>query len=184
MSDGDRVVGSVSGRKLTAQQAVKLFQKFWDSCGAEECGLAFGWDRPQQQLRRSETAYAFSSGDPLATVGFGTLEIDVNYADDNEAAFTCGVFPEHRRCGHWRAIVQWLTRRARRLGADSISQIIFLGNEKHHARVLHESEAGPWIYAGKVWYPNPYSYFVLPLDGSGSEEALFAARAMARRDGV
>ena len=163
------------GRKLTAQSAVKLFARFYDECGPEECRRAFGWDRAQSQVRPNETTYEFSivqvEPDPAVpdkrvVVGFGTIELNTHNADDTEASLVLGVFPKHRRRGHWNSIMTWLVDRARKLGADSASQIVFKENEEHYNRVRAQARPeGPWIYAGDVWYPMPgYGYFVHPLD--------------------
>lgn len=158
-------------RQLTAQSAVKLFARFYRLCGAEECLNAFGWDDgPQGQLYPSETVYEFSV--PGAVVGFGAIQLDAHRADDDEAMLTCGVFPKHRRQGYWRAIMAWLADRAKDLGADVASQIVFKANTEHYARVKRSAmTGGSWIHAGDVWYPSPgYGYFVLPLDDGGTEK--------------
>jgi ribosomal protein S18 acetylase RimI-like enzyme len=152
------------GRKLTAQQAVKLFQKFYDECSPEECLRAFGWSRPMPQVPPDWTVYEYSDGADV--VGFGAIEIDLHGGDDTEAMLVLGVFPACRRRGHWRAIVASLVTRAKRMGADCASQIVYKENVEHYERVMKEAkgEESPWVYAGDVWFPAPgYGYFVHPI---------------------
>lgn len=157
----ERKLPKVRGRLLTAQAAVKLFSKFWEACGPGECRAAFGWDRPRGVLHPNESVYEFRGEGSV--VGFGSLQINLRDADDNDAAFVCGVLPEFRRRGYWHAIAASLARRAERAGADYMSRVVFRSNAEHYERSIRESKHGPWVYAGDVWFPDAYGYFVLPL---------------------
>lgn len=168
---------ALTARKLTAQSAAKMFRRYFDACGADECRAAFGWDRPRV-VHPNEMIFEYSvdampdvpeprSDKFRAVVGFGLVEYDPRDYNDTEAMFVLGVFPEHRRRGYFTHIVDDLASRSRELGADTLSQIVFKDNDVHYKRVMKMAELGPWIYAGDVWYPAPgYAYFVLPLEGT------------------
>jgi GNAT superfamily N-acetyltransferase len=164
-------------RKLTAQQSVKLWRAFFDAHGAEQMERSYHWGAPPPVVGRDEQVFSFQdqvaprdgeSGDPAMTlVGWGSIQLRTWDALDDEAFLNVGVFPPWERRGYSAKIYGALIERARKLGADCASQIVFKENEAHHARVMRAAadEKSGWIHAGERWYPGPgHDFFVYPFD--------------------
>lgn len=165
MSETPRLIA----KRLTAQQAVKLWGEFYDAHGADQMHRSYGWDSPPQNLyRRGSRVYVFSV-DAGQRVGWGEIELRTWDALDDEAFLSSGVFPDQQRNGYGASIMQWLVRKAKTLGADFASRAVNKVNEEHYNRIMklaHTTGSG-WIYAGDVWWPPPgHGYFVYPFTES------------------
>jgi len=168
----------LTAKRLTAQQAAKLFAAFYEAHGAETMAKAYGWSAPDARaLRPGEKVWEFfdevdtpeQPGQHL--VGFGVCMLSTD-PDDTEAGLILGVFPEFQRRGYRTMIFDWLCAWAKSKGADYARMIVFKDNDVHYARTIEDSKSGPWTYAGDVWYPEPgYGIFVRDLDPEGTAEA-------------
>jgi GNAT superfamily N-acetyltransferase len=165
-------------QRLTAQQGKALLSAFYTAWGPEQMLASYGWRQIPQALMRGERMYAFMDPDVGEEfVGWGSLLLNTRDADDEEASLSVGVFPAYQRRGYRRAIIEFLSAKAARLGADRVHQVVLKTNAAHYARMRRECQdpGSPWVYAGDVWYPPPgYGYFVRSLreggrarDGSG-----------------
>jgi GNAT superfamily N-acetyltransferase len=163
----------VKAKRLTAQQAVKLWEEFYDSHGAEQMLKSYGWHHaPQTLYRRGMRVYVFTSHENNR-VGWGSIELRTWDALDDEAFLSSGVFPDSQRHGYHAAIMSWLVAKARTLGADFASRTINKVNEEHYNRIMklaHTTGSG-WVYAGDIWWPTPgHGYFVFPFTKEESDE--------------
>lgn len=170
----------LTAKRLTAQQASKLFAAFYEAHGPEVMARAYGWSAPDARaLRPGEKVWAFY--DPRAeglvapgsAVGWGICMLSATDPDDTEATLVLGVFPEFQRRGYREQIFDWLSAWAKSKGADYARMIVFKDNEAHYARTIAETKQdSPWTYAGDVWYPEPgYGIFVRDLDPEGEAVA-------------
>jgi len=175
----------VKARKLTAQQFVPLIRAFCEAHGMEQIKASYGWDAPSTTMFKGETVWEFSAttpakavfqapGAPLAgleprgevIVGWGSMHFNTRDAEDGDATLIVGVFPEAQGKGYRTLILDWMSARAKKLGATTASMIVYKSNDKHYRRVMKEchTEGSPWLYAGDCWYPAPgYGMFVRPL---------------------
>lgn len=183
-------------RKLTAQQAVKLWRKFFDEHGAEQMGNSYGWEHAPGNVRGGELVFAFHDtmvdesvtvqpmapnavmvhGEKSELVGWGSIQLKTWDATDDEAALSVGVFPQWQRRGYAQKIYALLLKKAEKLGADYASQIVYKDNEAQHARVMKDATENPesgWIHAGENWYDG-HDYFVYPFDKDERKEAIKA----------
>lgn len=170
----------MKSRRLTAQQAVKLLAEFYATDSPEALENAFGWTHAPETLRRNDHVFAFedqvtvdTEAPRTAVVGFGILELNTRDAADTEAFLSVGVFPAYRRRGYWHKIMDFLLKRAEKLGADFASRTVNKENEEHYARSIREaySEESGWIYAGDVWWPpSGHGYFVYLFDEKDRKE--------------
>lgn len=176
----------LKAKRLTAQQAAKLFEKFYEAHGPEVMARAYGWTAPDaRSLRSGEKVWAFTGPAPTpdypnmtATIGWGICMLSSTDPDDTEATLVLGVFPEFQRRGYRAQIFDWLSAWAKSKGADYARMIVFKDNEAHYERTIAETKKeSPWTYAGDVWYPEPgYGIFVRDLDPEGEAGAPDALR--------
>lgn len=157
----------MKARRLTAQQFVPVIKAFYDAYGAEQMKASYDWDTPSTRMYPGERVWEFTDPDahPL-TVGWGSMHFNTRDADQGDAVLVVGVFPEHQRKGYRVAILDWMAARAKALGAQTASMIVYKANEAHYKRIMREAhtEGSPWVYAGDVWHPAPgYGMFVRPL---------------------
>jgi hypothetical protein len=155
---------SLVAKRLTAQQGVVLLRLFYDAWGPPRMQASYGWKQIPRTLMRGERMYAFYVGGDC--VGWGSLTLNTRDADDEEGSLSVGVFPVHTCKGHRVAILDWLSARAAKLGAERVHQLVLKTNEGHYERTRREAESedNPWVYAGDVWFPEPgYGYFVRML---------------------
>ncbi len=150
--------------RLTAQQFLPLIQRFWEAYGPEQMKASYDWDTPSTRMYPGERVWRFEDGDKV--VGWGSLHFNTRDAEQGDAVLIVGVFPEHQRQGWRTLILDWMAAKAKALGAQTASMIVYKANEAHYKRIMREShtEGSPWIYAGDVWHPAPgYGMFVRPL---------------------
>ncbi len=161
----------MKARRLTAQQFAPLVRSFFDAHGAEQMKASYDWDRPSTQMFKGETVWAFSqpmlSSPPTEpVVGWGSMHFNTRDAEQGDAVLIVGVFPEFQRQGFRTQILDWMAERAKKLGATSVSMIVYKSNKQHYDRIMREThtEGNPWIYAGDCFYPAPgFGMFVRPL---------------------
>jgi GNAT superfamily N-acetyltransferase len=161
----------MKARRLTAQQFVPLIQRFWDEHGAEQMKASYDWDRPSTRMYPGERVWAFDQALPTVppeegTIGWGSMHFNTRDAEQGDAVLIVGVFPKFQRQGYRTQILDWMATKAKTLGAQSVSMIVYKANEAHYKRIMREShtEGSPWIYAGDVFYPPPgFGMFVRPL---------------------
>lgn len=161
----------MKARKLTAQQFVPLIKSFCEAHGMEQIKASYGWDAPSTTMFKGETVWAFYYDEPgcdpqLAPVGWGSMHFNTRDAEEGDATLIVGVFPNCQGRGYRTKILDWMSARAKKLGATTASMIVYKANEKHYKRVMREchTEGSPWLYAGDVWLPAPgYGMFVRPL---------------------
>lgn len=176
---------SLRAKRLTAQQAGDLWADFYEAYGPEVMEQAYGWESPtSRQIRKGERVWAFHDTAPTpiasimdqiaepggiafteyeARVGWGACYLSLDDPDDIEAVLVVGVFPDFRGRGYRLAILDWMAAWAKKRGAKYARIIVFAENEANHQRHHDEADRGPWIWAGDVWYPDPYSIFVRAL---------------------
>jgi GNAT superfamily N-acetyltransferase len=158
-------------RKLTAQQFAPIIRDFYNAHGAEQMRASYEWDSPSTRMYPGERAWAFSqpmlSSPPTEpVVGWGSMHFNTRDAEQGDAVLIVGVFPDHQRQGYRTKILDWMAARAKKLGATSVSMIIYKTNEVHYKRIMREThtDGSPWIYAGDCFYPPPgFGMFVRPL---------------------
>jgi GNAT superfamily N-acetyltransferase len=150
-------------KKLTAQQVAPMWRAFYETHGPEVMARAYGWEGPEcRPIRKGERVWAFFVGGHL--VGWGSALMNLSDPDDSSATLVVGVFPAYQGRGIRRQIIDWMSEWAKGKGAAYASLIVFSQNEKNHARHMREAlDAGPWIWAGDVWFPEEYSIFVRDL---------------------
>lgn len=160
----------MKARKLTAQQFVPLIQSFCTAHGADQIKASYGWDRPSTTMFRGETVWEYSvkhePADCSEVVGWGSMHFNTRDAEEGDATLIVGVFPLFQGQGFRTKILDWMSARAKKLGATTASMIVYKANAKHYNRVMKEchTEGSPWLYAGDVWLPAPgYGMFVRPL---------------------
>jgi len=164
---------AMKARKLTAQQFVPLIKSFCEAYGPEQIKASYGWDAPSTTMFKGETVWEFT--DSVRTVseevfdnlvGWGSMHFNTRDAEEGDATLIVGVFPDHQGHGYRTKILDWMSARAKKLGATTASMIVYKSNVKHFNRVMKEchTEGSPWLYAGDVWLPAPgYGMFVRPL---------------------
>jgi GNAT superfamily N-acetyltransferase len=160
----------VKARKLTAQQFVPLIRSFCEAHGRDQIKASYGWDAPSTTMFKGETVWEFTDWlDPKPTdgvVGWGSMHFNTRDAEEGDATLIVGVFPAWQGRGYRTQILDWMSARAKKLGATTASMIVYKSNEKHYNRVMKEchTEGSPWLYAGDCWYPAPgFGMFVRPL---------------------
>jgi GNAT superfamily N-acetyltransferase len=168
----------MEARKLTAQQGKALLTRFYNEWGAEQMLASYRWSTVPGTLFHGERMYAFYAlvpdppevNDKTATekaVGWGSFVLNTRDAKDEEASLSVGVFPSAQRQGFRVKILDFLSERAFKLGADRIQQLVYKSNETHYQRTLMESKrpGSVWIHGGDIWFPEPgYGYFVRVKD--------------------
>ena len=149
--------------RCTAQQSAAMLAEFCTAWGPERIEAAYGWKHVPETLGRGVRMYSFTVDG--VRVGWGIMELNTHDARDNEAVLSVGVFPDHTRQGHRDSILRWMAAKAKVLGADIASMIVYKVNEEHYLRCLREAKTGsPWVYAGDIWAPAPgYGYFIQTL---------------------
>lgn len=172
-------------RKLTAQQAVKMWRAFDEAHGREQMTRSYGWEEhPPTGLRLGEHVFVFGDhvdkGDGAVhaqptVVGWGSIQLNTKNADDDEAAVSVGVFPDYQRRGYAQKIYKVLLKRAEELGADYASQSIFTENAAQLARVMRLAShdkcgrgcdgdgSSGWIHCGSTWLPHTLEHFIYPF---------------------
>jgi GNAT superfamily N-acetyltransferase len=160
----------MKARKLTAQQFVPLIKSFCEAHGMEQIKASYGWDAPSTTMFKGETVWEFSDTTMLVQtspiVGWGSMHFNTRDAEEGDATLIVGVFPVWQGQGYRTQILDWMSARAKKLGATTSSMIVYKSNIKHYNRVMKEchTEGSPWIYAGDCWHPAPgYGMFVRPL---------------------
>jgi GNAT superfamily N-acetyltransferase len=162
----------VKARKLTAQQFVPLIKSFCEAHGMEQIKASYGWDAPSTTMFKGETVWEFSATVRItpdkedAIIGWGSMHFNTRDAEEGDATLIVGVFPEFQGNGYRTKILDWMSARAKKLGATTASMIVYKANEKHYKRVMREvrTDGSPWLYAGDVWLPAPgYGMFTRPL---------------------
>jgi hypothetical protein len=164
----------VKARKLTAQQFVPLIKSFCEAHGMEQIKASYGWDAPSTTMFKGETVWEFSDtyrlegedSDRTAVIGWGSMHFNTRDAEEGDATLIVGVLPYAQGKGYRTKILDWMSARAKKLGATTASMIVYKSNVKHYNRVMREvhTEGNPWLYAGDVWLPAPgYGMFVRPL---------------------
>jgi len=165
-------------KRMTAQQAVGLWEQFYELVGAERMEHAYAWSSPQKHVRPGERVWAFGDVVNLTAeeiserisvpggiapvverqiVGWGSLVMNLNDPDAIEVELVCGVFPSYQRRGYRVAIREWMCDWARDHGAVYAKVTVFKENKEHYDRCMKEAKnkATPWVYAGDEWYPAP-----------------------------
>ena len=139
---------------------------FFKECGLDEMLMSFRWDNTPIGARHGETVFAFylPINDPDNLVGWGSLKRDTSNKTIMEVVR--GVRPKYRNRGYADVMLKMLTDVAfRSMGADMLFRSIYDSNFAHSARNLAAAEKGsPWVYAGRVWYPDPYRIFTYMKD--------------------
>lgn len=157
----------MKARKLTAQQFVPLIKSFCEAHGPDQIKASYGWDSPSTRMFKGETVWEFADPAILnVPVGWGSMHFNTRDAEEGDATLIVGVFPAWQGQGYRTKILDWMSVRAKKLGATTASMIVYKSNEKHYKRVMKEchTEGSPWLYAGDCWYPVPgYGMFVRPL---------------------
>ena len=157
----------MKARKLTAQQFVPLIKSFCEAHGPEQIKASYGWDHPSTTMFKGETVWEFTRLIPdYPVVGWGSMHFNTRDAEEGDATLIVGVFPGFQGQGYRTKILDWMSARAKKLGATTASMIVYKSNVKHFNRVMKEchTEGSPWLYAGDVWLPAPgYGMFVRPL---------------------
>lgn len=151
-------------RRCTAQTAVALLRQFYDAYGSDQMDKSYGWKHVPDQLVPGERFYKFEVDGVV--VGWGSLVMNTRDATDEAASCSAGVFPQHQRHGHHRAIMDWLCAKGAKLGAVRATRIVYKENTAHYERTkrICQDPASGWVYAGDIWFPAPgYGYFVKPL---------------------
>jgi GNAT superfamily N-acetyltransferase len=154
----------MKARRLTAQQFAPLVKTFYDAYGAEQMKASYDWDSPSTRMYPGERVWAFE--DHVPGIGWGSMHFNTRDAEQGDAMLIVGVMPSHQRQGYRTTILDWMSAKAKALGAQTASMIVYKANEAHYRRIMREShtDGSPWIYAGDVWYPAPgYGMFVRPL---------------------
>ena len=150
-------------KRLTAQQALELWKKFYAAYGPEQMKASYGEEDPPTKIKENRRVWAFSDGDDV--IGWGSSQIDLNDAEDEEAYLFVGVFPQFQGRGYHMKIVDWMAAKAKRDGAKWASMAVLKSNTAHYQRTLKHAENGPWVFAGEFWFPHPgEGYFLLPLN--------------------
>lgn len=170
---------ALRAQKLTAQQAGRLMRRFYKAYGPDVMRDAYWWESPKDaSISGGEHAWAFyddallegmQTGKQHANgglIGWGTSQLQLDVADDDEAVMAAGVFPEFQRRGYRKQILDWMCDWAREQGANYAVTNTNNSNEAQIRRKRREAEqGGPWIYAGERWYPGPgYTIFVRDLN--------------------
>lgn len=162
----------MKARRLTAQQFAPLVKLFFTAHGAEQMKVSYDWDRPSTRMYPGERVWAFSDeraanpGEEAPVVGWGSMHFNTRDAEEGDAVLIVGVFPLFQKRGYRTQILDWMAERAKKLGATSVSMIVYKANEAHYKRIMREThtEGSPWIYAGDCFYPAPgFGMFVRPL---------------------
>jgi hypothetical protein len=163
----------MKARRLTAQQFAPLVKTFYDAHGAEQMKASYDWDNPGTRMYPGERVWAFETellpldnATQVQAIGWGSMHFNTRDADQGDAVLIVGVFPDFQRKGFRTAILDWMSAKAKALGAQTASMIVYKANEAHYRRIMREShtDGSPWIYAGDVWHPAPgYGMFVRPL---------------------
>lgn len=159
----------MKARKLTAQQFAPIIRDFYNAYGAEQMKASYEWDSPSTRMYPGERAWAFSHAEADGIdriVGWGSMHFNTRDAEQGDAVLIVGVLPGFQRQGWRTKILDWMAVRAQKLGATSVSMIVYKSNEAHYRRIMREShvEGSPWVYAGDCWYPAPgFGMFVRPL---------------------
>lgn len=152
--------------KLTAQQFAPLIRRFCEEYGPAQIKASYGWDSPSVRMFKGETCWSFSDIADDRTVGWGSMHFNTRDAEEGDATLIVGVFPLFQKQGYRTKILDWMSARAKKLGATTASMIVYKSNEAHYKRVIREchTEGSAWEYAGDVWSPKPgYGVFVRPL---------------------
>jgi len=158
------------GRRLTAQTAHALWERFYDAYGEEQMLASYGRRTPHTRVERSSRVWEFS--DDGTGVGWGVCSIDTNDSDDVEAMLSVGVFPDQQRKGYHLAILDWMAAYGKKQGAVQAAMLVLKTNTAHYERTMKHAAHGPWIWAGDIWHPAPgMGYFVLPLTDPEVTEA-------------
>lgn len=161
----------LKAKRLTAQQAVKLWAEFYVAYGAEQMNASYAWTRPPVTVSTSEKVFEFLD-ESSNRVGWGSYVLNTRDAEDDEARLSVGVYPKYQRLGYHSTILVELSERAAKKGADYASQVVLKSNAAHYARTRRNAENGPWVYSGDGWFPAPgFGYFIYPLSDTVKKAA-------------
>ena len=150
---------------------LQMWIGYFKECGLDEMLMSFRWDQPPMAgARHGETVFAFflstpDDGVPIdRQVGWGSLKRSADNAHIMEVIR--GVRPKYRRQGYAEVMLKLLSDVAfRTLGAEQLVRNIYDTNTEHVRRNLEAADKGsPWVYAGRVWYPDPYRIFTYMKD--------------------
>jgi len=144
----------------------QMWVGFFNECGLDEMLMTFRWDSPPIGARHGESVFAFylPINDTENLVGWGSLKRDPCNGAIMEVVR--GVRPKYRNMGHADTMLKMLSHIAfEQMGADVLFRSVYDTNVAHAARNLDAADRGsPWVYAGRVWYPDPYRIFTYTKD--------------------
>jgi len=154
---------------------IPAWQEFYSTMGAASMMLTYDWDKPPAALRLGERVWLFrdQNDNPCCSVGWSSL-----IPDPHNPVFmylAIGIWPAHQAKGHRTPIVAATARKAFvDLGAVRLTMHINDSNPIHLKACYREWETGitPWMYAGRVWFPEPkYRIFTLTKDDNDEWQA-------------
>lgn len=169
----------VTAKTLTAQQAGRLWRRFYKAYGPDVMRDAYWWESPKDgSMGPGEYVWSFAdevsvieaggpSIPPMAkkVIGWGSCQIQLDVMDDDEAVMAAGVFPEFQRSGYRTQILDWMCEWSKEHGINYAVTNTNNNNAVQIQRKKREAAAGgPWQHAGERWYPAPgYTIFVRDL---------------------
>lgn len=157
---------------VRTDRAGALWESFAIALGAKEMVACYGWDETPRNARWGEAVYKFHSEDERgAVVGWSSLSKYPKEPDVFELAI--GVWPSHQGNGYRRDILDQTVNVA--FVDHRVEQVVMLvldSCKKHAVQCLRDAERGsPWVYSGRVWYPDPLRTFTLTLEAWESSDA-------------
>ena len=127
----------IRGKRLTAQNRLKMLADFCTAHGSEQIIASYGWDHGDPRaMYRGEKCWAFYDAEMKDCVGWGSIVLNTADQSDDEAQLLVGVLPAFQRLGYRTAILDWLCVKAKNLGAAFASMTVFKDNEAHYNRTM------------------------------------------------
>jgi hypothetical protein len=138
----------------------EMWAAFSSALGPAAMEDCYGFERLPARVRHGETVWKFHD-ESGRDVAWSSAAEYPKEPGNFEIAF--GVWPRYRRQGYRGRVLSLTAMEVFSLAdARMLVMQVFDTAIEHSAQCLRDAENGsPWIYAGRVWAPDPLRLFVL-----------------------
>lgn len=136
-----------------------LWENFFASWGEKMMVDAYGWGSAPDAARWGEQVFAFREG----TVTVGWTSLTAYPKDETVLELAIGIWPNHQGKGHRRPMLRLTAEKAFVDPLiDTVTMLVLDSVPRHSQQCMRDAEnGGDWIFAGRIWFPDPLRVFTL-----------------------